>query len=261
MPIDLDKMKKVAATLNNERTGGDKPSNFFRPEKGKTYTLRLMPDEEGAPMKMYAQHYGLGQTFVCPKKTFSQKCAVCDHIISEWRDSSEAVQNGFKKISAKMRWYSVVFVRETGEVAVWSYSPTVAKQLLALFQDPDYDDISDPKNGCDIEMKIVQDPKKQYADTIVKPKRKSSPLVATTNGKYDEEGVSALMEKIPNIKESMNIISQQEISDMFLSYSLKGSNNAPDDDTDDSDSAPSGEEPKPGKNKKSEPAPGDDIPF
>jgi len=256
--LDQEYLKNAAAILNNEKvpgSGDGKPNRFFKPEEGKAYTLRILPDKAGAPMKMFAQHYGIGKIgFVCPKKTFNERCPVCDHIISQWKASSEKVQNAFKSISAKMRWYSVVYVRETQEVAIWSYSPTVGKQLMALFQDPEYDDISDILKGVDIEMKVTKDPKKSFSETNIKPKRHSSPLVGTAKDakKLDEAAAEEILGKIPEIRESMNILNFKEIEETFLSYSLK----TPDSESDKEDKPAAS-----GGGSKNPPAADDDIPF
>lgn len=251
--LNKDKMANAAAILNNEKRPGDsKPSKFFRPEKGKTYTLRILPDKDGEPMRMFAQHYRIADKgFVCPKKTYeNKKCPVCDHIISNWKSSTKEVQDKFKEISAKMRWYSVVFVRELNQVMIWSYSPTVAKQLVALFNDPEYDDISDLVKGCDIEMKQTQAPGKQFADTTIKPKRHASPIVGTAKDpkKLDEAAAEELMKTAPVIKDEMNFLTNTEIDEAFMAYSLKGPADAP---TTDDDSGNGG----------SASAPDDDIPF
>ncbi len=262
MSIDHEYLKHAAAILNNEKVAGEnKPSLFFRPEVGKSYTLRILPDKNGAPMKMFAQHYGLTKpAFVCPKKTFNQKCPVCDNIISQWKTSSQEVQNVFKDISAKMRWYSVVYVRETQEVAIWSYSPTVGKQIMALLQDPEYDDISDIHKGCDLEMKVTKEKNKSFNETSVKPKRHSSPLVGKAKDAkvLDEAAAEEILAKIPEIKDSMNILNTREIDEAFLSWSLK----TPDKPGDGAGSGDdSGKDNGGGNSGDSGAKPDDDLPF
>lgn len=254
--IDPNALKNIASQLNNEKMGSGGPSKFFRPEQNRAYTVRIMPDKDGAPMKMFAQHYGLGRTFVCPKATYNKKCPVCDHIISNWKSSTVEVQNKFKEISSKKRWYSVVYVRELNEVLIWSYSPTVAKQILALFEDPEYGDISDVSKGCDIEVKITKDPKRNFADTTVKPKRNVSPLIGTEKNPkaLDEERAEALLSKMPVIEDEMNLLKTSEIDEMFLAYSLNddsAKSAASDDDIGDA----------PENGKKGASAPDDDLPF
>lgn len=257
--IDQDYLKTAAALLNNEKGAntGDKPNRFFRPEQNKTYTLRILPNSDGRPMMMFAQHYKIAdKPFVCPKKSFNQKCPVCDHIISNWKKSSTEVQEGFKPISSKPRWYSVVYVRETGEVAIWSYSPTVGKDIVALLQDKEYGDISDLKTGVDIEMKVTQDAKKKFPETAIKPKRHSSPLIGKAKDEktLDEDAAAEILAKIPNIRESMNILSFREIEEAFLAFSIK----RPDNDYPDQDPTNGDRDiGDPGAGKNSD----DDIPF
>ncbi len=255
--IDPNALKNIASQLSNEKKGSDGPSKFFRPEQNKAYTVRIMPDKDGAPMKMFAQHYGLGRTFVCPKATYNKKCPVCDHIISSWKSSTVEVQNKFKEISSKKRWYSIVYVRELNEVLIWSYSPTVAKQILALLEDPEYGDISDVSKGCDIEVKITKDPKRSFADTTIKPKRNVSPLVGTEKNPkaLDEESAEALLSRMPVIRDEMNILSVAEIDELFMAYSLNdGANKAAAQEEDEN-------EPEAPKGKKGGSAPDDDLPF
>ena len=66
--------------------------------------------------------------------------------------------------------------QESEGVKVWGYGKTVYETLLSLVLNPDYGDITDPKEGTDLVLAYGKAPGMMYPQTKVQPRRKSSSL-------------------------------------------------------------------------------------
>ena len=70
MAIDLKKMQGKLKALQNK---GSKTS-FWSPKEGQTYSIRLMPANDGDPFKERWFHYEIAKNgFLCPKKNFGDE--------------------------------------------------------------------------------------------------------------------------------------------------------------------------------------------
>ena len=182
MAIDFNKMKQKSNLLKAKSAGGGSSTQYWKPQEGEN-VIRVVPTADGDPFKEFWLHYNIGgeSGFLCPNKNHGESCAVCDFVRSVYRDksSSEEDRKLASSMSAKQRFYTPVVDRaaESEGVKIYSYSKKVYEALLGLVLNPEYGDISDPKDGIDLTITHGKtDPKQLYAMSTVMPRRKSSAL-------------------------------------------------------------------------------------
>jgi hypothetical protein len=149
MGIDLSKMKAKLSAVNN-RGGGTKKSQFWRPEDGEQ-TIRILPTPDGDPFKEFYFHYNLGKNagFLSPKKNFGEDDPLDKFIRQLFDESTEESIKMAKSLMARQRFFSPVIVRgqEDQGVKIWGYGKTVYEQLLNLVLNPEYGDILRQASG------------------------------------------------------------------------------------------------------------------
>ncbi len=175
MAIDISKMKEKMSALQNK---GSKKSEFWRPQEGDN-TIRILPSEDGDPFKEHYFHYNVGTNgFLCPKRNYGDDCPVCKFANKLFNEGTQESIQQAKSLFPRQRFFSPVLVRgeESEGVRVWGYGKTVYETLLSLVLNPDYGDITDPKEGTDLTLSYGKAPGMLYPQTKVQPRRKSSPL-------------------------------------------------------------------------------------
>jgi len=163
------KKKEVAAALLG-------PTNFWSPDQGKN-TVRILPPwtGEGEYAGLFYRevwiHWGIPPgaeetTFiVCterPVPSGEGRCYICSQV-QEMFDSGDPADVGLAKdIKAKQRYICQIIdlddpVNDDGspKIQVWSFGPQVFDQVLSLFSDPEFGDITDPDDGCNIVVERV----------------------------------------------------------------------------------------------------------
>ena len=222
--IDLSKMK---AKLEKSEKEGKR--TFFKPKLGTEYNIRVLPPSDGDPFKERWMHYGMGFAFVCPKKTYGEenKCKACDLNGELWDEANKSGTESAKKMAkdtgAKQRFYTQVLDRahEIDGGKIYGYSKTVYQWLLKKCNNPDYGDISDPKDGTDIILKVVKPDKKQFQSTDLDARRKASNLISSA---MKEAGITLekLMDECPKISDEVDEISAEEIIKRVDDFLNKG---------------------------------------
>ena len=177
MAINLDKMRQKLDALSKK--GGDKRNFFWKPQDGEQ-TLRIVPDPDGDPFKEFWFHYGVADEpgFLCPKKNHGDECPVCKFVSELYSTKDEEDRKMANQLRAKQRFFSPVIVRgeEDKGVRLWGYSKTVYENLLNLVLNPDYGDITDPKNGTDLVIAYGKKAGQMFPSTDIQPRRRSSAL-------------------------------------------------------------------------------------
>jgi len=179
MAIDFEKIRKKVAQLSGD-SGNDKKKMFWKPEEGE-HQVRLLPftDNDGQPFKELHFYYDLVPYGILTLHQFGEDDPV-QEMINNLRD--EGTDETFaiaKKLYPSMRCYAPVIVRgeESKGVRLWSFGYSAYKELLALFLDDDYGDITDTQDGTDLKLTFKKNPKfrNPFLDNI-NPRRKSSVL-------------------------------------------------------------------------------------
>ena len=156
MAIDFSKMKAKLDAL--EGKGGGRGNNtFWKPEVG-THNIRILPAEDGDPVKELHFHYNLEKGGVmCPKRNFGDECPICEFATSLYYDGDDASKEQAKKLFSTARYYAASVVRgqeERGPV-LWSFPKTAYKAIIETILDEDYGDVTDPKKGFDLKVTYV----------------------------------------------------------------------------------------------------------
>jgi hypothetical protein len=156
MAIDFSKMKAKLDAL--EGKGGGKNNNvFWKPEVG-THNIRILPAEDGDPVKELHFHYNVDRGGVmCPKRNFGDACPICEFATSLFREGTPDSQDQAKKLFVTQRYYAPSVIRgqeERGPV-LWSFPKSAYKAIIETILDEDYGDVTDPKKGFDLKVTYV----------------------------------------------------------------------------------------------------------
>jgi hypothetical protein len=182
MAIDIKKMREKLNNLNNKSGAKGKTTQYWKPVDGADSTIRILPTDDGDPLKEFYFHYlrteKKFQSVLCPKKNFGENCPMCDLVSKLYKEGDEESRKLAKDMTAKQRFFSPIIVR--GEVEkgaqIWGYSKTIYEELLKLMLNPEYGDITDTDEGLDLVVSVSKKSGKLYPETSLTPKRKSSPL-------------------------------------------------------------------------------------
>ena len=196
MGIDLSKMKAKLSAVNN-RGGGTKKSQFWRPEDGEQ-TIRILPTPDGDPFKEFYFHYNLGKNagFLSPKRNFGESDPL-DTFISQ-------------------RFFSPVIVRgqEDQGVKIWGYGKTVYEQLLNLVLNPEYGDITDPQEGTDLLLTYGKPAGASFPQTKLMPSRKTSAMCKDLT----PEECAQTLETIPEFSSLFERKTPEDVQRMLDEY-------------------------------------------
>mgnify|MGYP003336046241 FL=1 len=183
MAIDIKKMREKLNKLN-DKSGKGKTTQYWKPIENADSSIRIVPTEDGDPLKEYYFHYLRSekkfQSVLCPKKNFGENCPMCDLVSKLYKEGDEESRKMAKDMSAKQRFFSPIVVRGEEEkgVQLWGYSKTIYEELLKLMLNPEYGDITDQDEGLDLVVSSSKKAGKMFAETSLTPKRKSSPLAS-----------------------------------------------------------------------------------
>lgn len=196
MTIDLEKMKKKLASSETNGKSDKKDNGYFKPQLG-DQEVRFLPSEDGDPFKEFFFHYGLGETFLCPKKNYNEKCPACEYAFELWSDKTDASKKQAKELFSKQRFFSNVIVRgkEAEGPKPYGYGKKTYQQLLKLVTDPEYGDVTDVESGYD--FKLSYEAAKgdgAFPTTTLLPKRQPSVLAKT------KKEIKELLDKIKPVE-------------------------------------------------------------
>ncbi len=214
MAIDLKKMRDKLSKLQNKGSG---KSNFWRPSDGEQ-TVRIVPTADGDPFKEYWFHYNLGKNagFLSPKRNFGENDPLNDFIQSLYNEGTEESVKMAKSLSARQRFFAPVIVRgeEAEGVRVWGFGKQVYEQLLNLVLNPEYGDITDVKEGTDLNLKYGKPAGAQFPVTTLTPSRKTSAICSDLS---DEE-CAALLEQVPDFDDLFDRKTPEQVGTMLNEY-------------------------------------------
>jgi hypothetical protein len=186
MGLDFDALK---AKLNKFTKQDNRQDSLWRPEEGKT-TIRIVPwakNRKNPFIEMYFHYIG-GKTQLSPLTfdrpdpiaEFAEK--IVDDARPHGREAEKVAYGQARDFRPKLRTYVPVIVRgeEHKGVRFYSFGKTVYQELLGYMTDPDYGDITDPKNGRDVVLEHIPKEKSdtKMAKTSVRVKPTTSPLVS-----------------------------------------------------------------------------------
>ncbi len=206
MSINLDAIRAKVSQLSGLNKG--RKDILWKSEPGE-YTVRLLPwkNNDGQPFKERWFYYNIGQGSILAPNQFGKNDPIQELINKLHASGKKDDKELAKKLYPKMRAFAPVIVRGQEEkgVMLWSMSKGVYARLLEFFLDSDIGDITDPKEGFDLKVKILKQPGKMYADTVVDPARKQSKLAES------DDKMTSLLNSVPDIDELYKLKNYDEI--------------------------------------------------
>jgi hypothetical protein len=178
----VEAAKKIAEKMSSEQKsfGG---YDYLTLQEGPN-VIRLLPPPPGL-VEFWVRaeasfNVGPNKRMVIPGRQFGQPDPLSDYL-----DKLYASQNPDDKATANRMWPKARFFmwainRSDAELKpkLFNTNGTVFAMITGIFADPEYDDITDPQSGTD--LNIIYTPKEKtkngWPDWQVLPKRKSSPL-------------------------------------------------------------------------------------
>jgi hypothetical protein len=179
MAFNADAIRKKLADLSGKSS---KKNVMWRPEEGKTYTVRFLPlpkSSDGSGLRDLWFYYGVGNNSGLLAPYQFGKPDPFQELINKLRaDDAKDSYELAKKLYPKMRAFAAVLVRgeEDKGIRLWSFGKSVYQDILNIMLDADYGDIMDPKKGYDIKVSCEKAAGKQFADTSIRPRPNPSPL-------------------------------------------------------------------------------------
>lgn len=146
----LEKIQKKQRELESKAEGV-----FFKAKQGRNL-IRILPADSRKGLLTfyyeYHQHYGLGKAGFTCNKTFEKPCLICRKA-EQWSESDETKKQKIAdSIHASERYAIAVGLVDEPDSApkLFSVSNNLLGQLLQLYNDPDYQDFTDPEVGYDL---------------------------------------------------------------------------------------------------------------
>lgn len=155
MAINLEKIRAKLDKLN----GKDNHSDLFWRADAGTHTIRIIPSEDGEPLKEKHFHYNISKGGVlCPKRNYGEDCPICEFATSLFREGTPDSQEQAKKLFVNQRFYADVIVRgkEEDGPKIWSFPKSAYKALLETILDEDYGDVTDARKGFDLKVTYIK---------------------------------------------------------------------------------------------------------
>jgi hypothetical protein len=182
-----------------------------------------VPTADGDPFKEYWFHYNLGDNngFLSPKKNFGEDDPLNDFIRSLWSEGTEDSIKMAKELSARQRFFAPIIVRgeEDQGVRIWGFGKTVYEQLLTLVLNPEYGDITDPKEGTDLTLQYGKPVGASFPTTRLIPHRRTSPVCPNISS----EECAALLKSVPDFNTLFERKTAAQVQAMLDQY-LAGDN-------------------------------------
>jgi hypothetical protein len=240
MAFNADAIRKKLADLSGKNS---KKNVMWRPEEGKTYTVRFLPlakSSDGSGLRDLWFYYGVGNNSGLLAPYQFGKPDPFQELITKLRaDDNKDSYELAKKLYPKMRAFGAVIVRgeEDKGVRIWSFGKTVMQDLYNVMLDADYGDIMDLKKGYDIKVTCEKAAGKQFADTTVRPRPNPSPI------HEDPSKAKEWLASVPNLDDIYSEKSYDELLKLLNDWinpgsSLESSGTTRGASNDDDDSAP-----------------------
>ena len=149
---NMERVRQVAESMGGD--GGE----WLKLKAGKN-RVRLLPSrtEDGSFFYSSVLHFGFNdgterRAYPCMRSLGESKCPVCQVIAVHQDDTNPDVKNAVRALSPKKRFIMNAIDRseDGGGVKLLGIGPMIMKDILAIFRDPDFEDITDPDEGRDI---------------------------------------------------------------------------------------------------------------
>ena len=160
MAIDVTALKARLAALQNPKgaKGGDQPKTLWRAAVGK-HSVRILPYafDKTNPFKEIFIYYGINNKTMLSPTCFGEKDPIAEFTQKMRKSSNKEDWQMARKLEPKMRTVVPVIVRGEEEkgVMLWEFGKQVYMELLAIMEDEDVGDYTDPMSGRDITIETT----------------------------------------------------------------------------------------------------------
>lgn len=227
MSIDLDQIKNKLEKLQNQSSGGGNGKNlFWKPTEGEQ-TIRIVPYIENPSnpfIEMYF-HYNFGGERLVSPISFGDPDPIAEFAQKLRKSGDEDSYEQSKAFQPKMRTHVPIIVRgeEDQGIRYWGFGKQVYEQLLGYIADPEWGDITHPKEGRDIKVEYEK-PDKGYPKTTIRPRP------SQTKALEDLQKLKEMSEELPSLKKLNEALSYDELESKLNAY-LNGDSTKSDDST------------------------------
>lgn len=161
--------------------------NYWQPKPGKNY-IRLLPNwnlEPGGDFwRETGYHKNLGnskdKSAVCLKREGHNSCPVCSMVNELWSTKDPQDIALAKEIKAYSRvYFNIVDLSDVAKgVQIWSAGTDVLEQILTFCANAKYGDLSDPKDGRNLELNFTEgkNSKSGFNSYSVQPNPDKTPI-------------------------------------------------------------------------------------
>lgn len=222
MPVDFNYLKQKLNALNEQtapRQSSPTKRLFWSPTQ--THVIRLVPYpyDLSDPFRELYFYYIFRKEKKDPPITSPLSYGLPDPIHEfakslQARGGSTADYKMGKKLEPPRRPHILMLERgnESEGFKYWGFSESVYKELLSIFLDPDYGDITDPYNGRDITVTFTPAPTEgAYAKTSIRVKPNTSPLT-------DDPALLEALKNIPRVEDVYTPPSYEELAKILEDY-------------------------------------------
>ena len=182
MAIDVTALKaRLAALQNPKGAKGDQPKTLWRAAVGK-HSVRILPSafDKSNPFKEIYIYYGINNKTMVSPTCFGEKDPIAEFTQKLRKSSNKEDWQLARKMEPKMRVMVPVVVRgeEDKGVMLWEFGKQVYMELLAIMEDEDVGDYTDPISGRDITIETTSPEQNgtQYNQSKVRVRTKITPL-------------------------------------------------------------------------------------
>jgi len=163
----------IKQRLNSLQNTSKKTDALWKPKPGK-YVLRIVPYKfnKENPFIELLFHYNINNKTYLSPASFQRPDPILEFAEKLKRLGDTENWKAGKKMEPKLRTFAPVVIRgqESEGVKFWGFGKTVYQEILAIIADPDYGDITDPNEGRDVVIEIVEEAGKTYPETRIRVK-------------------------------------------------------------------------------------------
>jgi len=182
MAIDVNALKQRLAALQNPKGAkGDQPKTLWRAAVGK-HSVRILPSvfDKTNPFKEIFIYYGINNKTMMAPSCYGEKDPIAEFTQKLRKTSVKEDWQAARKMEPKMRVMVPVIVRgeEDKGVMLWEFGKQVFMELLAIMEDEDVGDYTDPISGRDITIETTSPEQNgtNYNQSKVRVRGKVTPL-------------------------------------------------------------------------------------
>jgi hypothetical protein len=217
--MDINALKQRLAALQNPKGQGNKEKSqtVWRPSIGK-HSVRIVPSayDKTNPFKEMYLYYEISNRMMPALSNWSEPDPILEFTKKLRQSSDKDNWQLAKKLEPKMRVFVPVIVRgeEDKGVRLWEFGKQVYMDLLAIAEDEDVGDFTDPIEGRDltVETQGKETTGLMYNTSTVRIRTKITPLSTDANQ------VKLWLTTQPNPMELFKRFTYDEMKSSLLTY-------------------------------------------